>query len=495
MALRVDFNNKNLHQCSRVELIQQLALKHLHGGFKKATSSSDNPKIPDPNLFNFTAEPKDARKECGRLPSIAECAVHLELLQAFRYLRIEILSSMALSILFGINPEYRTVFRKRVKWEGWTKSLVREEVKLRDENFEKKREKVWPLYLKLAASRFLSWIAAVEDFDRTNAPNGLFHLPPIDVLMVWHALLLNPKWFRSFEQRELKYLSTISFPWEQIHAAIDADSSKWSFKQSEADQAWFRDNCGLHPNFLEYLTKEQKSEHVSQYLTNYGKSLDSDGGHELDLESVSELSSSDSDSDPDPPELKFLDVCRIAAGGDDTIENLVDAVKRQSAFVDKMDKQLWIRSPAVEGTLSRAIIRYERFLKLFKLYPRTMLVPTLDIDLAWHTHQCSPARYEAETAEIAGRFVDHNDKLGTATLDPAFEKTKALYRIRFADDYQTCVCWDCEALRSAIADDDHKVPTDSASVAGEAQTTVAYYRAVEIARQTGEELLPIRDTP
>ncbi|RYC57405.1 hypothetical protein CHU98_g8804 [Xylaria longipes] len=452
----------------------------------EATSLSDNPKIPDPDLFNFGIDTREAR----RLPSIAECGAHLELLQAFRYLRIEVLSSKNLDDAFGIKPENRIVYRKNKVYQGSSSSWVREPAKLRDDTFEKRREEKWPLYLRLAASRFLYWIAAVEaEFSRPNTPDHPLPLPPIDVLMVWHALLLNPKWFRSFEHTKLEYLSTVTFPWEQIHAAIDTNSRNWSFELSERDQAWFHDKCGMHPDLFEFLTKENKSLFVSNGLTEYGTSRDEDKEHGFNLDNLSELSSSN--NIPDFADLNFLETCRVAASKHDIIGKLVDAVKRQSAFVDKMDRQLWIRSPAIEGTLDRGIARYERFLKLFKLYPRKMLVPTLDIDLVWHTHQCSPSQYALVTTEIAGRFIDHNDKLGTATLDPAFENTKALYRIRFADEYRICNCWDCEALRSAIGAKDCNIQTDVASVARQAHLKVAYYRAVEIARQKGETLLPI----
>lgn len=34
--------------------------------------------------------------------------------------------------------------------------------------------------------------------------------------MVWHALLLNPSWFRSFEGRPLKNFYNVPFPWKEI---------------------------------------------------------------------------------------------------------------------------------------------------------------------------------------------------------------------------------------------------------------------------------------
>lgn len=307
--------------------------------------------------------------------------------------------------------------------------------------------------------------------------------------MVWHALLLNPKWFRSFEQGKLKYLSRVSFPWEQIHSAIDSENQHWPFELSGRDRDWFQEKTGLHPDLFGFLTNDHKAFAVSSCLANHGKSRGTDEHRELRLEDIPEISIGDSSLDL--AELKFLDSCRVAVSKDNTVEKLVDAVQRQSAFVDKMEKQLWIRSPAVEGTLSRGITRYERFLKLFKLYPGKMLVPTLDIDLVWHTHQCSSAQYGSLTTEKAGRFIDHNDKLGTSTLNPAFDETMALYRIRFADEYRTCLCWDCEALRSTIAAEDNNLRRDVATIAQEANSKVDYYRAVEIARRKGERLLPI----
>ena len=73
----------------------------------------------------------------------------------------------------------------------------------------------------------------------------------------------------------------------------------------------------------------------------------------------------------------------LKVSGQDAAINrpIFEAVQRQEAFVQKMHAQLWIRSPALEGTLQRAIKRYLSFVKLFKLYPKTILVPTLDIDL------------------------------------------------------------------------------------------------------------------
>ena len=168
------------------------------------------------------------------------------------------------------------------------------------------------------------------------------------------------------------------------------------------------------------------------------------------------------------------------------VKTLADAATRQFSFCQKMELQLWIRSPALVGTLTRACVRYDRFLQLFKLYPNTMLVPTLDIDLVWHTHQLSSQRYAAAMKARAGRFIDHDDKLGKTTLDDGMERTENLYRIRFGDKYGVCNCWECEALASAMEDAESGLAVDVDSLVKKVSADVERYRLAEAARRNGK---------
>lgn len=59
----------------------------------------------------------------------------------------------------------------------------------------------------------------------------------------------------------------------------------------------------------------------------------------------------------------------------------------------------------------RAVQRYARFLLLMRAYPGKGFVPTLDIDLAWHTHQLLPQHYLTYTAQMLGRVLNHNANL------------------------------------------------------------------------------------
>ena len=120
-----------------------------------------------------------------------------------------------------------------------------------------------------------------------------------------------------------------------------------------------------------------------------------------------------------------------------------------------------------------------------------MFVPTLDIDLVWHTHQCSAVNYHRVTQEVAGKFVNHDDSIVQDKLDTGMEETKKLYRMRFGREYHICVCWDCEALLEAVEKAGKGKDMDWEAVAERVSGDVAFYRAVEVARMTGKPV-PIR---
>jgi hypothetical protein len=46
------------------------------------------------------------------------------------------------------------------------------------------------------------------------------------------------------------------------------------------------------------------------------------------------------------------------------------------------------------------------FLDLMKSASSSLLVPTLDIDLVWHTHQLMPTSYKEDCERYVERFID-----------------------------------------------------------------------------------------
>ncbi|RAL11268.1 uncharacterized protein BO97DRAFT_425587 [Aspergillus homomorphus CBS 101889] len=137
--------------------------------------------------------------------------------------------------------------------------------------------------------------------------------------------------------------------------------------------------------------------------------------------------------------------------------DLVGAVIRQGTFIQKMDQIDWLHSPTLQSTMDRLIKKYHTFFSIMSQNPRRMAVPTLDVDLAWHTHQLTPARYFAFSThrtreDSAGQpiLIDHDDKVDETKLSDGFEWTsKAYKKLTDGEIYSECTCWYCEAVRAA----------------------------------------------
>lgn len=131
--------------------------------------------------------------------------------------------------------------------------------------------------------------------------------------------------------------------------------------------------------------------------------------------------------------------------------DLVGAVIRQGTFVVKMDNINWLHSPNLESTVSRLLSKYSVFWKIMAGNPQHVAVPTLDVDLAWHTHQLTPKRYYAfSTSNTDGKFIDHDDKIDEVKLSDAFEWTsKQFQKLTGGQLYSECTCWYCEAIRES----------------------------------------------
>ncbi|GAB1206069.1 hypothetical protein APSETT445_004750 [Aspergillus pseudonomiae] len=435
MALHVSLNLASLHRASGAE-INNAKLTYTIYGYQKALDKSEEPIIPDPQLF----QPSSCLTSTNQhdLPTISECAVHLELLEVFHALRDKVLQSTDLDKTFGIKPNKRTVYRKRA------------------------------------------------DSQNVNEPSGLGPLPPVDVLMVWHAFLLNPVDFDFYcVKHKLERVRKAPLPWQQIHEAIN--QRDWSYRLPKAQKDWLEKQADFLPDLFEALVEIGKGKsHAKHVLSQYGSSSKTSPFSLLKYVDT-------------PANYAFVEM--VQATKAEALRNnpLKNNVERQFKFVEKMHAHLWIRSPAVEGTLRRAIDRYDKFLQLFRDYPTTTLVPTLDVDLVWHTHLSNPEQYRTSLNARAGRMISHDDKLGKSFLDIRFNRTHDLFQVAFGQQYNVCLCWDCEAVTSAMeafaANDDmdilDDIDCDADSIVKEVENDLRYYRAVEIARRKGVAL-PVR---
>ncbi|CAI7578465.1 unnamed protein product [Penicillium glandicola] len=131
--------------------------------------------------------------------------------------------------------------------------------------------------------------------------------------------------------------------------------------------------------------------------------------------------------------------------------DLIGAVIRQGTFVDKMDNIGWIRSRNLRSTMSHFISKYGVFFQIMAKNKGHAVVPTLDVDLIWHTHQLSPARYYTfSTTQTEGIFINHDDKIDEIKLNDAFAWTSRQYqKLTGGKIYSECICWYCEAVRKS----------------------------------------------
>ncbi|OJA14891.1 hypothetical protein AZE42_13114 [Rhizopogon vesiculosus] len=108
--------------------------------------------------------------------------------------------------------------------------------------------------------------------------------------------------------------------------------------------------------------------------------------------------------------------------------DLVGAVLRQALFVKKMVDLGWTEAGYFSSevdvvALQHCVARYHAFLSLMAESPASFFVPTLDIDLAWHTHQLMASLYKSDCLILVGRFIDHDDKVEEDQLATSFDLT------------------------------------------------------------------------
>jgi len=165
-------------------------------------------------------------------PTVAQCIAHLKLLECFYRLRQTVGST---DRLFGIDE--KAVLDSGVDKNEQTPELL-----------AKLGEKRWAVYVACAVDRFAAWSAAVAPSTgmmtmaqlEQEGPKGTLcepnsappplefdanNVPPVDVLMVWHSYMLNP---RAYLEDCLRHgrmqLWHTRFPWQAAADCIDSET-------------------------------------------------------------------------------------------------------------------------------------------------------------------------------------------------------------------------------------------------------------------------------
>jgi len=112
--------------------------------------------------------------------------------------------------------------------------------------------------------------------------------------------------------------------------------------------------------------------------------------------------------------------------------NLEEASIRQRSFVTN-SKFLW---DANEKLCIKLRDQYVKFLKLIKIYGSSQtLVPTIGIDLIWHTHMLTPSAYKHDCEKHIGWILNHDDSIPNKKLTDSLEQTEKLWKKNFGKNY------------------------------------------------------------
>jgi hypothetical protein len=114
--------------------------------------------------------------------------------------------------------------------------------------------------------------------------------------------------------------------------------------------------------------------------------------------------------------------------------DLAQAVKRQISFAQKITAT-YPYDPVPNPLLLSSQERYAKFMNLLRLNTVAMLVPTMDIDLFWHTHQLSTTTYLSWCTRYVGRHINHDDTLPEVELSTGTDDTVAVWALNYSEDY------------------------------------------------------------
>ncbi|PYH92432.1 hypothetical protein BO71DRAFT_431877, partial [Aspergillus ellipticus CBS 707.79] len=500
-----------------------------------------------------------------------ECAAHLKFLAALADLRDGVASTPG---LFGINDPAQEVFHDNTN-EAWARI----------------KEKRWAVYTTRAAARYAAWwdtcipasrppptIDDLKDLSYSDITANLQPfpwsqdiLPPLDVLMVWHAHMLNPRAFLEdcIRHGQMTFWAT-GFPWDPVNACINDKTLEYDAGPKAKDVflhrtalpwdnlldttnktlscpscgerisvpwtkgemgllleslfvGWrgiadktFKVTCPRCHFFIDHeglkiakfrrdiqalltsnlpmpgtyynlhgipepacnsLRRKQQFHFPNRFLAIAGRNIldrtdPSNNQTPITLKTVNDYVATLL-RDPDTLRRIHTSSLKIPLLPEEKVSyrrmlshywdnfspfalDLVGAVIRQGTFIEKMDKIDWLHSPTILPTMTRLIKKYQIFFQIITSNPSHMAVPTLDVDLAWHTHQLTtPLRYYTfslhRTLTSPSRtaiLIDHDDKVDETKLSDSFEWTSKAYRkLTDGEIYSECTCWYCEAIR------------------------------------------------
>ncbi|KAJ4266504.1 hypothetical protein NW762_004491 [Fusarium torreyae] len=312
---------------------------------------------------------------------------------------------------------------------------VKAKVDMWAEKNQVKTDVAWNFYVNMGIRRFKQWIQAYYD----NTVDLDSHIPPLDVLLVWHAFLQDPETWETFA-----FETGIDFNrWNSVSLfrALEHDlPGEFKLPPTSLDIVNAVYDChdlrSLMDASLLYVYSTRPNKETQAWVQTYM------------LKQVTHTI--------ETPQGRFTFDYDFHKG-----------IQRQLDLAERVLKFSWHRmyaSPAenrqgFESTMKR----YSKFLTVARLKeyrtmriymdPETLSLRTPDIDLVWRTHMLAPREYS--------RFCDSNfggllfpiprppgsyEAEDNEAAENAFD---FIYRLVFRENYELCLCWPCVHGRRA----------------------------------------------
>lgn len=311
----------------------------------------------------------------------------------------------------------------------------------------------WNLLIQLSVTRFTTWWMKINHVlnhasaytpcggDRHMLQLTKDYLPPLDVLLVWYAFMLNSDAYaNACQARGVPKLQDLCFPWPAIRDSVDTETM--TFTLSRAARGLFETLSEQPADIIVYVSEPPA------YV--------------------------------EGPEMMPFDI------------DLFAEVKKHEKFIDQAHELLWIRGPSLSGSLERANNDYFKLKWSGKLWPiaESDMLP-FGVNLMWRTHKLHTSHYQAVHGMAIARLETDVKILNLADESSDDEGEPQLASV--------CACWTCERIRDEIAGfryDESKTPRYDSNILGSLSSSrassvkddVGFFRCVERARRLGRPL-------
>lgn len=400
----------------------------------------------------------------------------------------------------------------------------------------------WPLFLERSRERFDLWVAKVVNArpDRTSLRHE--EIPPLDVLLIWHAYLLNPVQYyedvsrmhpildrlpefplnRISSQIDLETLEMLPTEeqfhyWQRttgdcfglpLHTTPDADTIKiacplcnyineitWvcapdasgklrGYAQRQFLVACENSKCKFMISWDALCTKRFADDVVlcskntdvvlggtlmsasgspdtlrGRQITEdiLGAFVRTSGSVELaeslgwSMQEVSRRLTKEFEGTKSKAKSSGLGQARIpyllAAYSNPYPRSfcVVSAVQRLSAFTSTLHQLEYLTPGIFDQDAEPLILALERFHGFLDVATRGSskrpMIPTLDIDLVWHTMMLRPHAYREATLKFLGRVLPHDDLVEEGVANSAFNEEAEIWKERQGTQYSICGCY------------------------------------------------------